>query len=1125
MLRPVLLVGVGGSGGKTLRAMRQSLIRQLKQAGWTKDGLPEGWQMRWVDSVSQQDEDAFVGPLLPNDDYIGLVTSGLDYQDLRVALEQSVQPRERQNSLAGWVAPSVPISVTAGAGQARAIGRVISAAQLARLKGALEESNARLGGVSVLAELAEVASLFGQSDSSPVSEPLCIVISSVAGGSGSGMFLDVVEALKTVNPEFQRPDGIMTVLYTPDVFTNIGGAGGQIPPNTLAAIMEATAGVLSPGLSSASTSVLNSRGLVQRSEHGFGAKCNFLVGASNKNVVLGSQDAIYQAVGDSLGAVVTDDKVQQTLRAFTLTNVFLMSGNSMLVEDRSLLSEASDTKQSMPFSALGMGRMTLGTDRLSDYIAQLVSRDITAQLLWPDLDKTAGNDGVKKTREERIEERVAQTWEQFLNNSGLNERDTNDEIIDALVENSQLESRLQQWAGEGLNRARQGVGEGGLPPADWAARLQTYFDNHLPTLLAQESANRYELAQKWTESLSNKLTTLVSETSMRNGLVVVERLLERLIDEMVFVKDELKGEAETERTKQLMMAGRLQQTLNVGANKLDVNDDAVNKAVSIIRIGAMLEVNADRLLLGSTLVDDLTDGLLRPILSAVQFSRARLSAAVNSSKLDDGTPNNWAILPEYDRPVPTQLLPGATERVMIEANTYLSVLEEEAKACLTDGQDKSAWRMVLRERAALGQEFDTGKERGKSVLRNTVGWVPRDAQATQARVSGIKAEFSFPANVADIQASVEAWLSNVELSAELGRFLKQGLVDYVESGAPAQQIERQNQLISAFTSAISIASPFVSVNPAVKAALHPNVSDEVTSIVSTIPFVEGHPLHVRLKNALVNAGFWSDSQSPNWFGTAKVDKISVFTMSGKAMMPMVFDNIMKPIAQSWASNSGNPAKRHSFWASRRARPLTEFIPAGHNQIEAMARGWFLSALLNQRTIVDENDSGWRVSVWEPGSRAAVDFPFPLLSSQPVGRNELPAAIFKSLAIAMVKVNEASSLSPLLPYQRLMSIGDLGNFRKIIELWVREGQVNETGAPTPDAKISGPADGSLEERRVAVMDTLTKSRDMYINMFAQIVDSNDPYTTPSIWEVRDYVLDALDQLLKVTESVRDDQDVI
>jgi hypothetical protein len=1122
MLRPVLLIGVGGSGGKTLRAMSQSLLRKLRKAGWTKDQLPEGWQMLWVDSVSQQDEDAFPAPLLPNTQYVGLVPPGLAYADLRTTLEQSIQPKERMAALAGWVPESVPIAVAAGAGQARAIGRAISAAQIFPLKAAIENANNRLSGINVTTELAEISKLFGQSDSSPVTIPLAIVISSVAGGSGSGMFMDVVETLKTVNPDFASPDGIITILYTPDVFASIEGAGGQIPPNTLAAAMEVTSGVLSQGLTSGSVSMLQSRGLVNRSRHGFGAKCNFLVGASNKNITLGSQSDVYYAVGESLTSIVTDDKVQQNLRAFIITNVFLQSGNSMLVQDNSKMTEASDPDESMPFSAMGMGRINLGTDRLADYIAQFLTRDTTEQLLWPDYENNIQADGQRRTSEEMIDDLIAWTWGDFLASSKLNERDPANDVVDALVDLPQLEQSLLQWAREGLNKANQAVDAGGLPPGEWVRRLQNYYDNNISVLKAQAKANTYLQAQDWTSSIQTTLTQLIAQTSVRHGLVVTGRLLQRLIEEMEYVTQELNTQVVTKRAQTQMMASHIQQVLNVGANKLPSNDDALNKAVSALQLGAGLEVDADRFEIAASLVDDLTQNLLKPLLKSVRFARAELAASVNSNQLPDGRPNNWQLLPEFGKPVPTQLRPGATERVLIQPERYQEVLREEVQACLKKGQDKSFWRSLLRERAALGQVLDTGENDGRGIIEEVVAWIPQDSHASTARGSGKAAEFVIPKSFTAVQQVMERWVADVTLSTGLSKFLKQSLVKYVESGTPEEQIQRQADFIGAFSEVVQIAAPFVDINPAVKAALHPNVKDEVRPLISTIPFVEGHPLYARIKSILAAGDLWWDTISKEWFGTSDTDQISIFTVSGSAMLPMVFDNLMRPIAQSWAANSNNVDRRHAFWAMRRARPLAEFIPAGPRQIASMTRGWFMAGLLNQRVMNDEGSSGWKVQVWDEETRDLIDFPFPLLSARVVSQNALPAAVLKSLAIAFVKVNEAGNISPLRPYHRLMELGADSRYPTILSDWIKLGVVAGNGAPTPDLKIAGSTSSTLDERRDAVVNVLEKTLAKYEQEFAEIEDKPNPYTAPPIWELRDFILPALGALIVAAQSVRDDE---
>ena len=54
MLSPFIVIGVGGSGGKTLRTLRQALLRKLRVAGWPHDRLPEGWQFLEIDTISVQ---------------------------------------------------------------------------------------------------------------------------------------------------------------------------------------------------------------------------------------------------------------------------------------------------------------------------------------------------------------------------------------------------------------------------------------------------------------------------------------------------------------------------------------------------------------------------------------------------------------------------------------------------------------------------------------------------------------------------------------------------------------------------------------------------------------------------------------------------------------------------------------------------------------------------------------------------------------------------------------------------------------------------------------------------------------------------------------------------------------
>ncbi len=82
MLSPFLLIGVGGSGGKTLRTARADLERQLNDVGWT-ESFPDAWQFVHIDVPTKPDGmDPGLPGALPAGSYQGLVAAGVNYKVL-----------------------------------------------------------------------------------------------------------------------------------------------------------------------------------------------------------------------------------------------------------------------------------------------------------------------------------------------------------------------------------------------------------------------------------------------------------------------------------------------------------------------------------------------------------------------------------------------------------------------------------------------------------------------------------------------------------------------------------------------------------------------------------------------------------------------------------------------------------------------------------------------------------------------------------------------------------------------------------------------------------------------------------------------------------------------------------
>ena len=133
MLRPMLLIGVGGSGGKTLQLLHRELRWRLRDSGWD-EGVPRGWQFVHIDVPSAPDtgignEAELVNSVTVMGQYIGLSPSAVNYRNVDGVWLSNASSDELAK-IASWrpTPEDVNISIADGAGQYRTIGRVISLA-------------------------------------------------------------------------------------------------------------------------------------------------------------------------------------------------------------------------------------------------------------------------------------------------------------------------------------------------------------------------------------------------------------------------------------------------------------------------------------------------------------------------------------------------------------------------------------------------------------------------------------------------------------------------------------------------------------------------------------------------------------------------------------------------------------------------------------------------------------------------------------------------------------------------------------------------------------------------------------------------------------------------------------
>lgn len=95
MLRPVIIIGCGGSGQKTVRYVRDAVRRRLIRAGWRHE-IPQAWQFLAIDRVETQEDGSI--PYLPNNDYVSIASKFDNFQQLNNAIDAKFGPEGNRSA-------------------------------------------------------------------------------------------------------------------------------------------------------------------------------------------------------------------------------------------------------------------------------------------------------------------------------------------------------------------------------------------------------------------------------------------------------------------------------------------------------------------------------------------------------------------------------------------------------------------------------------------------------------------------------------------------------------------------------------------------------------------------------------------------------------------------------------------------------------------------------------------------------------------------------------------------------------------------------------------------------------------------------------------------------------------
>jgi len=1060
-IAPVIVIGCGGSGGKVVLNLKRRIADELKRRGW-EHGLPGAWQFRWIDVPTAQEQHPEFGPPLAAKEYVALAPSD-HYGDVDDQLCQSAG--QHLDRLAGWrPSPALSLPVSRGAGQMRAVGRAVALTRPLAISDSIRSAvNAVQGGTAELGNLARFLA-GGKNDSGVAVDnetPIVFVVSSLAGGTGSGIYLDVCDIVRKGFPDLTN--SVLAVLFTAEVFKGVKLDGGMAP-NTVASFAELGAGALSGG--QATEPLLGPIGTQSVEGHG-GPNATFVVGLSPLGNGPALQDAsdCYRAVTETLVATMMNAKFAGEFAAYQLTNFYNSNRPNERETRWSMLNQplGAGLPESCGYvSSFGSARLSVGSARFGEWAIDRMARSAIDYLTdgWRErgVDLLDPSERDTASDQQIVDHLVQRDRNVFIEACGLWEEDepdgviTHDQVLDGILNKAEL-GRLRDEFQSSLSSELSRAGNGNA--GQWAGLIQDLVATRGDSFRSTVERQTLEGRDKYAEQIVGKVSRATSKWLAEFGLPVTKGLVNELIEQCVTAIDQLnrqKSDARTEASRDVSPYVQA-ELAHVGNNKVAAGSDFVARALSQGLAPMVWEAARIRIETALGLLEMVRTRILDPL-------RAELKRVGNELE----HPDNQQVVREWPSgsDVGSIYRPPASEFCLMALDDW----DQQYHDLLSRSVGGSA--VTVRDQILAGG-FDYGPVADRKTAPTAVtlnvspAWWARDGRSATAELR---------LGPDEVNDRVKTWMGDD--SQPFGRFMKTGLSDYLEETHEDVDLRaRHDRLRVQLGAAIKMARPLFSINGAVMQRVHA-VSDLHEQVMSEdFPFAASHPARTLVSEMAESNGLEIDFREDHNDG---IESVLILSNLVNPVQPGAVESLYGPIGRSWreATQVGlgsQSAQISGFNMYRRARLLTEAIPLPQISIDSICKGWFLGRLLGVVTDPTENEP---IKIW---SRDQIDrpvaaaMPWPVLRhgdvarlDRPSHRGELLAAMLEHFALAMMLVAQDETI--LDGYQALFEMGQ--DAEDHIATWIEDGETPVGQNAQPKLRETDP-----QSRKEELLSALTQ----------------------------------------------------
>jgi len=1104
-MQKFLLIGLGGSGGKTIRYLWREIRRRLKEAGWDGD-VPSAFQFVHIDCPENPDiVEGDVPAQMQGADhtYLGLGTVPRPYKAYDESL---VRKHENLKAVTGW-RPDPDDDIPPpylGAGQRRSVGRMVGLSEFDDIGQALEQIVNSLSAQDVTTELQQLGDSLGADvqvggAGTPITT---FVIGSLGGGSGSGMINDVVELLRSlpVAEGIHLSQRIMTVLYAPDVFGHLAAEDRMgIEPNTLAAICELVAGFEhEKSIDEFEAALLkHGKGMVPI-EGRRTAKSNLVIGTRNASISYSTSHEVYQAIAKALAQYVVDTDVRGQSERYTINQM----GKTATTEFR-ITNLAGDR----PCSSLGYANVSLGASLFGEYAQERLAKLAIERLLRGHRERADVN--APKRDEALIKMVLERETQGFIERCGLYELSTTrNEVLDALRSVDDVKGRIDRGIG-GAQRDLQSRSDE-QSPKNWLSSLTATFDEVDGKVMQELQAVRLEKATKWCPEIQQRVLEEVTSALSQYGFPVTRQLVEQLVRQLVAAADELERDA-----------NKLEQESEGALSKVASAFSALRGMITPQhqQFSIAARDRAERLFKHSEaelyrftvrILHDLVDDFFADLQRALAAAESRLGkiAAEESDLVEQ-----WS-----SEAVPPHLKPAPNE-ILLESHEKFPQLFDRLITVQFDDGINGALREVVT--GAWDRRHGSSGGKGQTLIDETQKWQP-------SLLGTRRAKFKLELDPKELLARSEDWVQNRK-EGEIAKFAKGSLNEWLAKDHP-EAAARASQFARAFELALASSAPLVSISPSAYELVHGSAPPPPRPVLSSIPIGKDHEAYPRISEALLATGLSPGDVEELFKPTVTRAAVEISSFLPSSVHPTVFGSLMSPILADWQSRK-TPQDRAQFWYCRRARQLRSFVPMSPARQRAFIRGWLTANLLGHIKPLAGPWSNKPLEVWTPtGYRS---FPENLLGREVRQHGAALPALLESLPLALLNLASGSP-GEFEAYIRILDLGmaaddvegtgqDYGEANSELAQWIAEG---ETAAPqptfdpppTPVESLAGSASGTAKERADALLAAIREYLQGQQGVAEQEVTRETSLALSRGWEVSRMAIQAADQLVAAINAI-------